>query len=197
MRFGVRELVFVLLLVALPVASYYLVFKPRNEQIARAHEEILAKQAKLRQLEAATAAIKDLGKEIDRLVERIRVFEQKLPAERETEVVLKQVWELASKQTLVPRSVRTDKAVLNAQYSELPIKMVITGNFDGFYSFLLDMEKLSRITRAPKMKLTKDKAEDGLMKAEVVLSIFFEPQGPSRPAAAPATAQPATRGGKA
>ncbi|MBI1336807.1 MAG: type 4a pilus biogenesis protein PilO [Phycisphaera sp.] len=184
MRFGFRELIFVLLLVATPIASYITLFAPRNQMIAEARAEVRQKQAKLQQLEASTRSIEDLGAEIDKLSEAVEVFEQKLPAEREVEVILKQVWEMASKHQLTPKSVRTDKPVLETGYSELPIKMVILGDFDGFYAFLLDLEKLQRITRMPSMKLVKQQnkdAQDGQMQAEIILSIFFEPQDGKTP----------------
>ncbi|MCE9591365.1 MAG: type 4a pilus biogenesis protein PilO [Planctomycetes bacterium] len=182
MRFGIREIIFVLALLAMPVAAYIFVFEPRNAQIAEARHEILLKQEKLAQLEAATRSMTDLGKEIDKLSEAISIFEQKLPAEREVEVILKQVWELAAKQGLTPKSIRTDKPIINASYAELPIRMVIIGDFDGFYSFLLDLEKLRRITRMPEMKITKVRDSEGQMQASVVLSIFFE--APAQPGGA-------------
>ncbi|MFA9476906.1 type 4a pilus biogenesis protein PilO [Phycisphaerales bacterium AB-hyl4] len=186
MRFGTRELVFVLVLLAMPVAAYFFVFQPRQMQLDEAHEEIVAKQSKLKQLEAATVSIADLGEEIDKLGEAITLFEQKLPAQREVEVILKEVWELATARDLTPRSVRTERIVPTAHYAELPIKMVIVGDFDGFYSFLLDLEKLPRITRTPEMKLRKVRNEEGKMQADVTLSIFFDSKdspGESRPSA--------------
>lgn len=175
MRFGTRELMFVVVLLAMPVAAYFFVFEPRNAQIAEAREEIRQKQTKLKQLEQTTRSIADLGEEIDKLQGAIDLFEQKLPTDREVEVILKQVWELAAKQKLVPKSIRTDKPLTTAQYTELPIKMVINGDFDGFYNFLLQLEKLSRITRMPVMRLKRGKTDtDGQVQADVVLSIFFE-----------------------
>ncbi len=177
MRFGLRECIFILLLLAVPVAAFFFVFEPRNKQINDIREEIRQKQVKLEGLEAATRRIPDLGKEIDRLSTAINVIEQKLPDERRIDEVLKQVWELATKQRLTPKSVRTDKPMATLQYSELPIQMEIIGDFDGFYSFLLELEKLPRIMQLPKMKLTKlagKEAEQGQMKAEVILSVFFE-----------------------
>ncbi|MCC7408217.1 MAG: type 4a pilus biogenesis protein PilO [Phycisphaeraceae bacterium] len=188
MRLGARELIFLLLLVAMPVAAYFMVFEPRNQQIREATEEIRQKQLKLKQLEAATGAIADLGLEIDKLTEAINVFEQKLPAQREVEVVLQQVWELAAAQKLVPKSVRTDKLIRQPEYSELPIKMTIVGNFDGFYAFLLDLEKMPRITQLPMLSLKKAKTDEGEMQAEMVLTIFFE--------RAQDTPQPKTSGGR-
>ncbi len=174
MQFGLREAAFVLLLLAMPVAAYFFVFQPRAAQIAEARTEIASKQGKLKELEAATKSIEDLGDEIDELRQAIELFEQKLPAQRDVEVVLRDVWRLAAENDLTPKSVRTDKIVASAQYAELPIKMTIIGDFSGFYTFLQELEKLPRITRTPNMKLKKLKDQDGEMQADMVLSIFFE-----------------------
>lgn len=174
MKFTFREFFFILVLMALPVAAYYFVFEPRNVQIAAARDEIKKKQAKLDELNAATRGINDLGEQIDRLQKTIDLFEEKLPAEREVEVILREVWQLATGNKLNPKSIRTDKAITTAHYSELPMKMTILGNFDGFYNFLLELEKLPRITRMPKMTLKKLPEDEGAVEATVILSIFYE-----------------------
>jgi type IV pilus assembly protein PilO len=192
MRLGLREFMFLLLLVAIPTAAWWLVFKPANEQIAAARAEILAKQQKLTRLEAATRHIEDLGREIDKLTQAIDLFEAKLPAEKEVEVILKEVWQVAARHQLKPRSIRAEKPIKSLRYSELPLKMVISGDFPGFYAFLLDLERLSRLTRIPDMKLEKVRTvtdgPDGQMEASFTLSIFFEPQSPqAQPPAASAS----------
>lgn len=177
MRFGTRELLFVLLLLAMPAAAWWFVFAPANEQIASARAEIQAKQAKLAELEEATRQLDDLGAEIDRLAEAVELFETKLPAQKEVEVVLKDVWQLAARHGLKPSSVRADRTVQSTRYSELPLRMNMTGGFEGFYSFLLDLEQLDRITRIPEMKLVRRATEgDGQMEATFTLHIFFEPR---------------------
>jgi type IV pilus assembly protein PilO len=176
----VREAIFLLVLLAMPVAAYLFVFEPRAARRTQVTQEIMQKEAKLAQLEAATHNIADLGGEIDRLSGAIDLFEQKLPAEREVEVVLKEVWELAARQKLTPKSIRTDKPVVTNKYAELPIKITIVGDFDGLYSFMLELNKLRRITRMPKMSITKAKADtEGQVQADVILSIFFEAQEPA------------------
>ncbi len=175
MRFGIRELIFLLLLIGVPVAAYFYVYQPRNVLIAEAREEISMKRAKLRQLDEAMSSILDLPSEIEKLSESIALYEQKLPSQREVEVILKEVWELAVKHRLKPERVGTDKIVNTAHYAEMPIKVEITGNFDGFYSFMLDLERLQRITRMPTMKLKKMRSStEGRMEAEFIMSIFFE-----------------------
>ena len=176
MRLGLRELLFIIVLIGMPVAAYFYVFKPNNEQVVKAKKEIESKQKKLAQLEKATMKIADLGEEINKLKEAIELFEDKLPAEKEVEVILKRVWELAADKGLNPKSIRTEKPIRKQRYTELPIKMVILGDFDGYYAFMLELEKMSRITRIPEMKLSRHKQSDGQMEAIFTLSIFFEPE---------------------
>ena len=57
MRFGPRELIVLALIIAVPVASFFLVFKPQNERIKRSEAEI---KHKLEMLEK-------LRKELERL----------------------------------------------------------------------------------------------------------------------------------
>ncbi len=174
MRFGIREFIFVALLMAMPVLVYVWPLQKMNGKIVEIRSDVNTWQGKLRQLEQAMVKEADLGGEIDKLTRAIAVFEQKLPAEREVEVILKEVWELAAKNQLKPQRVQTDKPVTTASYAELPIRMTINGDFDGFYSFMLALEKLPRITRMPKMKLVKERTAEGHMSAEMVLSIFFD-----------------------
>jgi hypothetical protein len=61
--------------------------------------------------------------------------------------------------------------------------MVLEGQFDGFYQFLLELENLPRITRVHKMKLQRAgtrgapsrELPSGAMRAEFTLSIYFKP----------------------
>lgn len=176
MRFGTREILFTLILLAMPVAAWYWVFLPENKQIAQAREEIRQRQAKLQQLEVQTMRNADLDAEIEKLTKAIALFEAKLPGQKEIDVVLEEVWQLAAQHNLTQRSVRTEQPVAHGRYSEIPLKMIIVGDFDAFYAFLLDLERLPRITQIKDMEIRKlQKAEEGQMQAAFKLSIYFEP----------------------
>ncbi len=187
MRFGLREAIFVVLLLGMIGAFYFLQVQTQTQDIAEARAEVVRKQQKLQELERATKSIEDLGSEIDELKAAIETVEQQLPAQREVDVILREVWELAAKHRLRPESVRPDKVQPHPHYTELPIKLVIVGDFDGFYEFLLAVEDLPRITRMPDMKLKKLRGvnvEEGQMKADIILSIFFEGQSAVQTASA-------------
>lgn len=177
MRTGLRELMFLIVLLGIPAVAWYTHLKPAQVMIAQIQAEEQGKRQKLLQLESATKHISDLGGEIDKLTEAISLFEAKLPAEKEVDVILKHITQLAARHGLKARSVRAEKANRSARYSELPLKMVIHGDFDGYYSYMLDLERLSRITRIPQMQLTKlNDGGEGQMEAQFTLTIFFESQ---------------------
>jgi Tfp pilus assembly protein PilO len=82
---------------------------------------------------------------------------------------------MAEANSLTTKTVRTMKSERCASYSEQPIQMSLAGDFNGFYEFLLQLEKLPRITRVTQMNLQKITDNEGEMQAQMTLSIFFEP----------------------
>ncbi len=174
MKFGFRELLFMLLLSAIPVGSYYWVFKPSNESIKQQKEQIEAKTKKLEDLQKAVKGIKDLDAEVAKLTKAVNYFESKLPAKHEIHKVLAQVTKIAAKRGLETKLFQTMKPKAFGSYSEQPIVMELNGDFDSFYQFLLDTEKLPRITRFKKMELIKDPKQEGKTVARLILSIYFD-----------------------
>src|SRR4029450_9178155 len=155
MKFGLRELIFFLVLLTVPVASFIWVFRPRNEEITQAKLEIAAKQTKLDTLAKVTSKIEDIGVEIEKGRESVDMIEAKLPNEQDVEGILEQVAQLAKRNNLIVRSVKSDKPVPAAMYMEQPLKMVMDGEFDGFYQFMLELENLPRIPRIHQIKLDR------------------------------------------
>lgn len=184
MRFGLRELVFLIVLLAMPGAAYFFVFQPKNQLQQDARTEIVAKKAKLNALDKATAQFINLDEEIVRLKGAIELIEQKLPGDQETYVVVNRVADIARSHKLQVETIKPDKVVAAGPYAqELPIRMEIKGHFEGFYRFMLEVEKMPRITQVPLMTLERsDKKEDleGTMMATLTLSIFFESDDPEQ-----------------
>ncbi len=176
MRFGWREFVFLFVLVAMPVSSYWFVFRPQNEEIQTAKKEIEHKELMLERLSAATAQRSSLSEENDRIAAAIDLVEGRLPDGKEVDVILEQVSELARKSRLQLPKVKTQKPVAAARYMEQPLEMEMRGDFDAFYSFLLRLEKLDRITRMLDLEIERVDKEDGYMTAKFMLSIYFQPK---------------------
>jgi len=78
------------------------------------------------------------------------------------------------------RQILSSKRVLrlnkkdNSGYVEQPLKMELEGNFNSFYSFLLELEKLPRIMKIRELKLVEQTKDEGKIKADFIVSIFFQ-----------------------
>ncbi|MBX3373264.1 MAG: type 4a pilus biogenesis protein PilO [Phycisphaeraceae bacterium] len=188
MRFGFRELIFFAVLLAVPVMSLFYVFKPRNGEIESALREIDVKRGRLANLAEITSKIDDLELMIMEGRESIKLVVEKLPSEKAVDDILKQVWQIADGNMLAVKSIKSEKTVPAAEYMELPLRMSLEGEFDGFYRFLLELEALSRITRIHELKIrrmvpqrTGHNAEfrPGTMRADFILSIYYEPESQS------------------
>lgn len=184
MRVGIREAIFFIVLLAVPAVSLFYVIWPTKNEISQALAEIDVKQARLDKLDHVRESIEDLSLAIERGRESIADIERKLPSERGVENILEQVWLIAKSNQLHVKGVKSEKALPAAAYFELPLKMKVEGEFDGFYQFLLEMENLPRITRVHEMDLKRstpragprDDVPAGWMTAEFTLSIYFESQ---------------------
>jgi len=175
MRFGLREVIFVVVMLALLGSTYWFVFSKANQKKQSLLSDIRTKQAALSNFQQATAGIEDLNNKIDELQKAITFFESKLPQEKEIDKILKEVWTMAEANQLTTKTIKTMKAQRGPNYSEQPIQLSLSGDFNGFYAFLLQLEKLQRITRITDMNLQKISDRDGEMQAQMTLSIFFEP----------------------
>lgn len=174
MKLGFRELLFVMVIIGLLACAYFFVFKPASDKRLARQAEIEAKRKAVADVKQATAGISDVAKKIEELQQAIRFFESKLPQETEVDKILKEVWQMAEANSLTTKTIKTGRSERFAGYSELPIEMTLSGDFNGFYQFLIQLEKLSRITRLGQMKLEKITNIDGAMEAQLTLSIFFE-----------------------
>jgi len=189
MKFGLREALFVALLMVMPVGAWWFVFRPQNTQNAEMRRQIDARQAKLQQLNQELAAIGNLEKEIRSLTGAIDFFESKLPDEKEMDKILQEIWMLAKSNDLNPKSIRTlvrrgaaSFLADGSDQAEQLIAIELEGDFEGFYAFLLSLEGQPRIMRIGKMKLrTEEKNLDGNVSANFELSIFFEKKSKEKP----------------
>ena len=174
MKFGMRELLFVMLLVAIPLGAYWWIFKPANDRMEKQRCEVEAKAQKLANLQKALVGIKDLSEEVDKLQKAVGFFQGKLPKHHEIHRVLGQVTKIADKHRLETKTFKTLKPIPGPAYSEQPIEMEISGNFNSYYQFVLDLERLPRITKVREMKLEKNKCQEGKMIATMTMSIYFD-----------------------
>lgn len=174
MRFGLREFVLLAILLAMPLSSYWLVFRPQNEEIEQAEREIEHKRAMLEKLQVATSRNDTLEGANEEIRQGITAIEERLPSGKEIGTIVREVSRLAIESGLEQPGMTSGVPVKGSLYWEQPINMTLKGDFDGFYEFLLALEQMPRITRIPDMEIERSKDRDGHLEAEFTLSIYFE-----------------------
>lgn len=177
MKIMLRIGVCVVLLALSAAGIWYLFLGKTLKHDAELIAETEKRQRALADLERSTTGIEDINRKIKDLQEAIVFFESKLPQEKEVETVLEQVWKTAEANSLKAQTIRSGKTERTANYSVQSIDMNLSGDFNGFYLFMQQLEKMPRLTRVSDMTLSKISDHEGQMQAKLTLSIYFEPVG--------------------
>lgn len=174
MKSSVRILLTALSMAGVAAAVVFLAILPMTRQTRADRAGIQERRAQLVKLERVARRISDLQQEINRLEGALAFFENRLPQQREIDVILREVWLIAESKSLTPRSVRTSLPEKMPRYNSQPITMTLEGRFESFYEFLLGLEGLPRITKVRQMQLTKSPLTEGTVQADILMDIFFE-----------------------
>lgn len=170
-----RKAIFFVLLMGLGVVGYHFMIRPTNKHLATSKQRMEAKLAKLSDFEKATAQAQDLSLQMAQVDQAVAFFESKLPPTSEIHKVLEQVTVIAQRQGLDTKTIRTLARKDTSGYVEQPLRLELEGNFNSFYCFLLELEKLPRIMKVRKMDLSKlERQNEGEITADFVVSIFFQ-----------------------
>jgi type IV pilus assembly protein PilO len=174
MNSNLRKIIFFAMTMGMTYVSYVYMIKPANHQLAMQKENLTKKTIKLRELQAAPQVLDEISAQLKRLESSIDILESKLPHKKDIHTVLEDVTVIAQKNGLTPKTIRTLTQKVNSGYIEQPIKMQLQGDFKSYYSFLLALEKLDRITKIREIILKRDPKNEGSINASFVISIFFQ-----------------------
>jgi type IV pilus assembly protein PilO len=160
--------------IGMPVASYFMVFRPQSAEIKRVGDALLHKRALLEKLQQETARNADLVRANEEIKKSILTIEERLPTNQEIDALVRQVSDLAVQSGMNAPTIKTNKVLPAGLYKEQPIDMTLTGDFSGYFNFLRSLERLPRITRIHDMKLLANLDENATMEASFTLSIYFQ-----------------------
>jgi type IV pilus assembly protein PilO len=170
--------IFLTTVITILVAGAVVIFigLPLKRQANADRVTLAEREGQLVSLQQVTERIDCMQSEIVRLKDALEFFEHRLPQKREIDVILSEVWRIAESKSLVQRSVRTTAPETAARYSSQPISLSLSGSFEGFYEFLLGLERLPRLTKVRQLQISKVPAEDGTVLADLLMDIYFEKQ---------------------
>lgn len=117
MKSSTRILLTLFGIVVVTVAVVFVVVRPLGQRVAADQEAIRDRRDQLVKLQRVARRINDLQEEIKRLEDALAFFEDRLPQQREIDVILREVWVTAEARSLAARSIRTLKVETALRYN--------------------------------------------------------------------------------
>jgi Tfp pilus assembly protein PilO len=174
MQFGFREMIFTSLLLGLVAGTYATIVQPhaRARQVQLA--EIRSMDAAMTAIGSSTAAFVPLAHRIDQEQAAAALFRSRFPNQADTQKGVDEVLQTAAANSLQAGEALLLKPAEVGGLSAQPINFHFTGNFNGFYSFLLQLESMPRVTRITRLDLKGTDDHDGQIQADMTLTMYFD-----------------------
>ena len=155
------------------IAFYALVYRPETGRLQTLTSRISERESQLSTAESQTRVAQLVQADINRLRERLADF-KKLPANPgdlgQFQIDMAQLERrdnLSGWSVSWPGTPKRDE-----QYYELPISLKFAGDFTDVFSFLRQMEDLSRLTRVKSLTIRGDDA-NGAVQVELMMNLYY------------------------
>lgn len=183
MKSGIRELIFVLLLLALPASMYIMVFKPRVKSEIDMQEEIDAKTELINNIASKRiTALANIDEDMTLLKKAAQDAKKRIPLQANEDDVMAMIAKLAKENGLTIERIQTINKPMTDEEQALPyriqrITVTLTGDFPGVYSLLLSIEQSDRLIAINTIGLEKlpESDKQGKIKAYINLEIYYKP----------------------
>jgi len=143
------------------VGYYFGFYEAKGEEVARLHAQEQELQRKLSEVRSIAANIGAFEDEIDGLQIKLKTALLQLPNKKQLEVLLTDISNLGKKAGVEIRSFKRNDEVVFDFYAEVPIDLVLEGEYHQIGKFFELMAKLPRIVNmgALKIKVSRDRLE--------------------------------------
>ncbi len=150
---------FILLII---IGLFWGLISPTLKQIQIKQEEIQVKETELQELTAHIQNLRSLFRELEELREPLSKLEQALPDAPNLEQIFVIIQKLSAQNGLLLESIAPGSAVKIREEKNilgLPIHLTLSGSYQDFKNFLLDLEKSARFFNVKKIAFSSPKDE--------------------------------------
>lgn len=136
---------YLILIVILFVASYFLYFKPKSAELKNLRAERQKIEAELVDLRAKKQQLDKIELEIATMTQTLKELEAIIPVKKEIDVILRKIQELAFDSRLNILRFTPQGEILKEFYSEWPIPIEISGNYHNLGTFFDRLRTFARL----------------------------------------------------
>jgi type IV pilus assembly protein PilO len=154
--------------------GYWKLGLPKEQEIARAKDELQVLENKLAEGRTAKQSLPQFQEEVHRLELELEKLLRILPARRNTPELLRRVHTLADQGNFDLNQFKPAKEVPQEFYSEWPISISFDGNFHNLALFFDRISRFPRILNIDNLVITANRGQDDArtIKAQFVAKTF-------------------------
>ncbi len=179
MRVGIRAIIFTALVCGILGGTYALVVEPHLHQRRQMRKEIASMTAAIESLTRTTGELEHMEEAVNRQDRALAFYQTQLPDAGDANKAIPEITEMAGANSLQTVSIRAGDPRPRGQYVSQPMELCVNGDFNGFYSFLQQLEKLPHTIRVPQMSI--DTANDIPGDVHAVMTIEVVQMAQARP----------------
>ncbi|SHE61218.1 type IV pilus assembly protein PilO [Desulforamulus putei DSM 12395] len=139
-------------------------------------QQVTAQQDALQQARLRLQALAQVKGQADRLQQQLSTLQGLLP-DRPDEGGLLAEWQgMANDCGLQLLQVQFADYLQQKEYVEMPVTIVLEGQYEGLLAFLMDLQQGTRAVKVKEIKIGKGRQEAPLMRVELTAAVFYTGQ---------------------
>jgi type IV pilus assembly protein PilO len=149
------KVLIILALVALVFVGYFVFgYRLKQNEIETADEQLADLQRKLKEVKAVADSLQPTEREIELLDQNLKQSLAQLPEDKQIEVIMRHLDELASTSGLEILKLVPTAEVPRDFYAEIPIELEVQGGYHNIAIFFDKISKLKRVINIVNLKLS-------------------------------------------
>ena len=196
----------ILVLIALAVAYYFLLFSPLRQEYLQRYDERVQKEQQLAGLEQSVAELENARRNAPEIERQNLEYSKRIPEQEEIPTLVVQIEQVAEGAGVTQLLITAEDPAPppgGGDFSVIPITTSFEGTYENMTDFLLRVRNLSRLVTINELTYqeveaaaggetttTDTTSEEDLLTVEVVAETYVQPAG----GGVPTTAAPAAPG---
>ena len=164
-----KIILFVVIIVLIAVLVFAVVIAPQQARVATLRSELVVEQQRVLIIENYTLAHPDASKHIAELNRKISSSNQLLPGSTDIGGFLVDLEQIAKASSIQLTQIQPAPPVNKNNYQEIPITMVVKGNYFQVLDFVSRMEGANRFNSILSMGI---QSKAGILEGKVVLNVY-------------------------
>jgi type IV pilus assembly protein PilO len=175
MQFGLREMIFTSLLLGMVAGTYATIVQPHARARTQRTAEMRGMDTTLSKISGSAGDFDAVARHVDQQRQAATLFDSRLPRACDIQKSIDEVMQAAAANSLQAGEAQLLQREDNNGIECQPVKLELTGNFNGFYSFLLQLESMPHASRVAGLALRGGEQHDGQIQADLTVKMYFAP----------------------